>query len=444
MKKILSVLLTILMALCICSINVVAEDDEVAEDNGIFSSTISVIGLSTPLEGEYGVTVCEDVKIEGVGTIGDVRINWYDSKGEIFRDKFEALEKYTVKVVVRVRDVNPFDLHGMINNEEVDNIYLDVDKKLNAYAVLTKTYVAKKVVNLPSKEELTHVYNGESQRCIEDNDLFHAELIAFGQTLKATDAGQYSITLCLNDKDNCVWKKDDGTYTSDDQPVFWYIDQCKIDKPEISSIFGTLYYANNKEGSSLNVELLVKNYDYYLEKGVTLAIRNGDEFEDLECSWEYVDNKHWAIFELAPREEPYIITVKSWNYFSEDVKIEVHPLPLGDLSFYIDDITVTKGKDSDSRAMIHIDYSKEDNDNTSYVYTIDNKPLVEHIDYEEVYDEDAMYVSLKGDYLSKLNTGDYKLTLHLLGLGLHASGTIHVKNAPKPDPKIKIVSTGIE
>ena len=180
---------------------------------------------------------------------------------------------------------------------------------------LTKEFtIAKAKVDVPTAKSGL-VYNGNDQIGVDYSEVGIYSLSG----IKAVNAGQYTATVSLDDKNNYEW----STGTSEDQSIEWIIDRAKVDIP--TAIEGLVYNGDNQVGVNYDDSGIYVMYastqnryagDY--EARARLNDTNNYEWADGTTTYKKIN---WSI---AKKE----ITI-SWDSDSFEYDGEAHlPTPI--------------------------------------------------------------------------------------------------------------------
>lgn len=161
------------------------------EDNQVFT-----FDNTTKTPWGTGTITVEDNKID----VNELEIFYNGTGSTTYSSKFAPVDAGTYTITYKVKDSNP-----------------------NYVGSVTYAFTIKKAqLNKPTASTTSFVYDGTSKgySSFHDNETFE-----FTGTNKATNVGNYSITISLKDKDNYEWK--DGTTT--DVVINWSITQATPD-----------------------------------------------------------------------------------------------------------------------------------------------------------------------------------------------------------------------
>lgn len=157
------------------------------EDNQVFT-----FDNTTKTPWGTGTITVEDNKVD----VNELEIFYNGTGSTTYSSKFAPVDAGTYTITYKVKDSNP-----------------------NYVGSVTYAFTIKKAqLNKPTASTTSFVYDGTSKgySSFHDNETFE-----FTGTNKATNVGNYSITISLKDKDNYEWK--DGTTT--DLVLNWSITQ---------------------------------------------------------------------------------------------------------------------------------------------------------------------------------------------------------------------------
>ena len=157
------------------------------EDNQVFT-----FDNTTKTPWGTGTITVEDNKVD----VNELEIFYNGTGSTTYSSKFAPVDAGTYTITYKVKDSNP-----------------------NYVGSVTYAFTIKKAqLNKPTASTTSFVYDGTSKgySSFHDNETFE-----FTGTNKATNVGNYSITISLKDKDNYEWK--DGTTT--DVVINWSITQ---------------------------------------------------------------------------------------------------------------------------------------------------------------------------------------------------------------------------
>lgn len=161
------------------------------EDNQVFT-----FDNTTKTPWGTGTITVEDNKVD----VNELEIFYNGTGSTTYSSKFAPVDAGTYTITYKVKDSNP-----------------------NYVGSVTYAFTIKKAqLNKPTASTTSFVYDGTSKgySSFHDNETFE-----FTGTNKATNVGNYSITISLKDKDNYEWK--DGTTT--DVVINWSITQATPD-----------------------------------------------------------------------------------------------------------------------------------------------------------------------------------------------------------------------
>ena len=161
------------------------------EDNQVFT-----FDNTTKTPWGTGTITVEDNKVD----VNELDIFYNGTGSTTYSSKFAPVDAGTYTITYKVKDSNP-----------------------NYVGSVTYAFTIKKAqLNKPTASTTSFVYDGTSKgySSFHDNETFE-----FTGTNKATNVGNYSITISLKDKDNYEWK--DGTTT--DVVINWSITQATPD-----------------------------------------------------------------------------------------------------------------------------------------------------------------------------------------------------------------------
>ena len=161
------------------------------EDNQVFT-----FDNTTKTPCGTGTITVEDNKVD----VNELEIFYNGTGSTTYSSKFAPVDAGTYTITYKVKDSNP-----------------------NYVGSVTYAFTIKKAqLNKPTASTTSFVYDGTSKgySSFHDNETFE-----FTGTNKATNVGNYSITISLKDKDNYEWK--DGTTT--DVVINWSITQATPD-----------------------------------------------------------------------------------------------------------------------------------------------------------------------------------------------------------------------
>lgn len=161
------------------------------EDNQVFT-----FDNTTKTPWGTGTITVEDNKVD----VNELEIFYNGTGSTTYSSKFAPVDAGTYTITYKVKDSNP-----------------------NYVGSVTYAFTIKKAqLNKPTASTTSFVYDGTSKgySSFHDNEAFE-----FTGTNKATNVGNYSITISLKDKDNYEWK--DGTTT--DVVINWSITQATPD-----------------------------------------------------------------------------------------------------------------------------------------------------------------------------------------------------------------------
>ena len=161
------------------------------EDNQVFT-----FDNTTKTPWGTGTITVEDNKVD----VNELEIFYNGTGSTTYSSKFAPVDAGTYTITYKVKDSNP-----------------------NYVGSVTYVFTIKKAqLNKPTASTTSFVYDGTSKgySSFHDNETFE-----FTGTNKATNVGNYSITISLKDKDNYEWK--DGTTT--DVVINWSITQATPD-----------------------------------------------------------------------------------------------------------------------------------------------------------------------------------------------------------------------
>ena len=161
------------------------------EDNQVFT-----FDNTTKTPWGTGTITVEDNKVD----VNELEIFYNGTGSTTYSSKFAPVDAGTYTITYKVIDSNP-----------------------NYVGSVTYAFTIKKAqLNKPTASTTSFVYDGTSKgySSFHDNETFE-----FTGTNKATNVGNYSITISLKDKDNYEWK--DGTTT--DVVINWSITQATPD-----------------------------------------------------------------------------------------------------------------------------------------------------------------------------------------------------------------------
>ena len=157
------------------------------EDNQVFT-----FDNTTKTPWGTGTITVEDNKVD----VNELEIFYNGTGSTTYSSKFAPVDAGTYTITYKVKDSNP-----------------------NYVGSVTYAFTIKKAqLNKPTASTTSFVYDGTSKgySSFHDNETFE-----FTGTNKATNVGNYSLTISLKDKDNYEWK--DGTTT--DVVINWSITQ---------------------------------------------------------------------------------------------------------------------------------------------------------------------------------------------------------------------------
>ena len=161
------------------------------EDNQVFT-----FDNTTKTPWGTGTITVEDNKVD----VNELEIFYNGTGSTTYSSKFAPVDAGTYTITYKVKDSNP-----------------------NYVGSVTYAFTIKKAqLNKPTASTTSFVYDGTSKGYSSFHD---SEIFEFTGTNKATNVGNYSITITLKDKDNYEWK--DGTTT--DVVINWSITQATPD-----------------------------------------------------------------------------------------------------------------------------------------------------------------------------------------------------------------------
>ena len=161
------------------------------EDNQVFT-----FDNTTKTPWGTGTITVEDNKVD----VNELDIFYNGTGSTTYSSKFAPVDAGTYTITYKVKDSNP-----------------------NYVGSVTYAFTIKKAqLNKPTASTTSFVYDGTSKGYSSFHD---SEIFEFTGTNKATNVGNYSITITLKDKDNYEWK--DGTIT--DVVINWSITQATPD-----------------------------------------------------------------------------------------------------------------------------------------------------------------------------------------------------------------------
>ena len=161
------------------------------EDNQVFT-----FDNTTKTPWGTGTITVEDNKVD----VNELDIFYNGTGSTTYSSKFAPVDAGTYTITYKVKDSNP-----------------------NYVGSVTYAFTIKKAqLNKPTASTTSFVYDGTSKGYSSFHD---SEIFEFTGTNKATNVGNYSITITLKDKDNYEWK--DGTTT--DVVINWSITQATPD-----------------------------------------------------------------------------------------------------------------------------------------------------------------------------------------------------------------------
>ena len=171
-------------------INVV--DKETVTISGLEDNQVFTFDNTTKTPWGTGTITVEGNKVD----VNELEIFYNGTGSTTYSSKFAPVDAGTYTITYKVKDNNP-----------------------NYVGSVTYAFTIKKAqLNKPTASTTSFVYDGTSKgySSFHDNETFE-----FTGTNKATNVGNYSITISLKDKDNYEWK--DGTTT--DVVINWSITQ---------------------------------------------------------------------------------------------------------------------------------------------------------------------------------------------------------------------------
>ena len=308
MKKLLTILLTVLMALTIGAINVFAEDEPVA------TITFAIDNQNNKNADKKVKDFLEAKNVvvtpEGKADKKDVKVEWFATKdgaktgGALGPEtKLSNESKYIVIVTVKFKGnlAKKDDVTVKYNNAVLTSgIVLAEDKKTLTIEVPVTIVPAPIEVERPTKENgKAPVYDKEvhSQVKYDAALLDTAYELANGSVVSATDAGEYSATFAL--KDGYVWKGDAAT-NKENVTITWNIAQAEVKAPKATA---KLVYTGSKQ-TGVNVP---EDVLYTLSSGDVEAIDAGDysatfalnDAKNYKWEGDFTGTVEWTIEKVA-------------------------------------------------------------------------------------------------------------------------------------------------
>ncbi|MDO4199052.1 MAG: hypothetical protein Q4D13_08720 [Erysipelotrichaceae bacterium] len=313
-----------------------------------------------------------------------------------------------------LRGINVYMLDE--NGNPMDNSYIYLE---NPYMQITPAPVPpapvtpdespKTIVDVPSVP--TYTYNGNPQTALYDNDYYTVS----GAT--ATDAGTYTITLSLKDKNNFVWS--DGS--TDDKTVTFTINKADYDMSGISFDGAVITY----DGKSHELKI-----SGTLPNGVSVTYQNNGQTKAGE--YEII-----AIFSVAdPRNYNVPASMKAYLVITEGETSGINIKLSGDEFVYTGeeirpDVIITDG----NKILVEgVDYV------LTYSHNIETGIGVITItgigEYEGLINETIEFTITDGN--SPLTGKDGNCIIHIIGAILGALSLIYlaVKYLTKSDSAV--------
>lgn len=238
------------------------------------------------------------------------------------------------------------------------------------------------------------VYNASNQDGIKHNQANYGDYYTVSGTASATNAGDYSVTVTLKDKTNCVWADNN---TTDDKTVKWTISKANITiTPTVTS--KTFTYGTEIPESTISYNIEGTNYNNELT--ISLVLKNSGSGKicelpsvldagtynvsvDVSGDNNYIVERNEDNFEVTPLEVKFsgIINI---NYTDTDKTLNATLLKKGLVkssdSSSIENLSMPSFSSAVART-----YDSSTDDNNAYTETKDAQGNITSISGEHGY-----------------------------------------------------------
>lgn len=274
-------------------------------------------------------------------------------------------------------------------------------------AVTTATLTVKEndgtVTKIAAPEVISGlVYNSTEQSGIKHNQSNYADYYTVSGTASATNAGNYSVTVTLKDKTNCVW--DDNT--TDDKTYSWTINKANITiTPTVTS--DTFTYGTEIPESTISYTIEGTNYNNELT--ISLVLKDSGSGNSCELP---------SVLDAGTYNVSVTVSggnISNYNVKSNEVDFTVNPLEVKfsgiiEINYTDKDKTLNaallkKGlvKSSDNSKIENLSMPSFASTTAARTYDSDND---DNKAYTETKDAQGNITSISGEH------GYYKVTLN--------------------------------